>query len=484
VDRHSNEDSSPQNRADRFIGADFLLNSPEKSSKRNNSQYPRLFPLTTNPNNGTVESGERAKIWNNDRGIFQTPATTTSVPPSPPQTKKKVRTTRPPRHPNPSPVKQPIGSTAKETRRNRPTKARKKLPLIGKILPASMSFLRFLVIACGVWAIAGTTVYTLTSYSLNKANSEKQAQQKKIADVAGKKPGISFGKPINSNPTPETKSSPLNLTGGQEATTLKDKLTAIAKKYPTLKPAAFFYELDSQNFVNLEGDLSLPAASTIKVPILMAFFQDVDSGKIKLNEMLTMTKELMGSGSGEMQYQKVGKKFSALETVTKMIVISDNTATNMLIARLGGKDALNQRFLSWGLEHTVIRNPLPDLEGTNTTSPKDLAKTLALVERGQLVSMRSRDRILEIMRETHTRTLLPQGIEKDASIAHKTGDIGTILGDAGIIDMPNGKRYIAAVMAKRPYNSVQGRLLIQEFSKTAYQHFKYSTTRPQEAFTE
>jgi beta-lactamase class A len=484
VDRHSNEDSSPQNRADKFIGADFLLNSPEKSSKRNNSQYPRLFPLVTSPNKGSIESGERAKIWNNDRGIFQTSSTTTSVLPSPSQAKKKVRTTRSPLRSNPSPVKQTVNFSARGNRRNRPIKARKKLPLIGKIIPASMSFFRFLVIACGVWAIAGTTVYTVTSYSLNKANSDKQAQQKKISNYSAKTKGNISGQVINPSNTPETKSAPLNLTGGQESTTLKDKLTAIAKKYPTLKPAAFFYELDNQNFVNIEGDISLSAASTIKIPILMAFFQDVDSGKIKLNEMLTLTKELIGSGSGEMQYQKVGKKFSALETATKMIVISDNTATNMLIARLGGKDALNQRFLSWGLEHTLIRNPLPDLEGTNTTSPKDLVKTLALVEKGQGVSMRSRDRILEIMRETRTRTLLPQGIEKDASIAHKTGDIGTILGDAGIIDMPNGKRYIAAVMAKRPYNAVQGRVLIQEFSKTAYQHFKYSTTRPQETFTE
>ena len=61
------------------------------------------------------------------------------------------------------------------------------------------------------------------------------------------------------------------------------------------------------------------------------------------------------------------------------------------------------------------------------------------------------------MEGTVTKTLLPQGIEKDAVIAHKTGDIGTVLGDAGIIDMPNGKRYIAAVMVKRPYNDPAAR---------------------------
>ena len=79
-----------------------------------------------------------------------------------------------------------------------------------------------------------------------------------------------------------------------------------------------------------------------------------------------------------MQFQDPGKQFTALETATKMITISDNTATNMLIERLGGAEALNQRFREWGLTQTAIRNVLPDLEGTNTTSAKDLAYLLTL----------------------------------------------------------------------------------------------------------
>jgi beta-lactamase class A len=79
------------------------------------------------------------------------------------------------------------------------------------------------------------------------------------------------------------------------------------------------------------------------------------------------------------------------------------------------------------------------------------------------------------MQGTVTNTLLPAGLEKGAIIAHKTGDIGTTLGDAGIIDMPNGKRYIMAVMVKRPHNDENGRKLIQEISREVYQHFKWST---------
>jgi beta-lactamase class A len=98
-----------------------------------------------------------------------------------------------------------------------------------------------------------------------------------------------------------------------------------------------------------------------------------------------------------------------------------------------------------------------------------------MVNQGQLVSLKSRDRMLGIMRETKTRTLLPQGLEKDAIISHKTGDIGTVLGDAGIIDMPNGKRYIGTVLVKRPYNDPSARTLIQDISRTVYQHLKWSS---------
>ncbi|MGK7914380.1 MAG: serine hydrolase, partial [Prochloraceae cyanobacterium] len=271
----------------------------------------------------------------------------------------------------------------------------------------------------------------------------------------------------------EDKLLPLPLILNKELTSLKDKFQALAAKYPQLQSGAFFVDLDNGAYVDVEADSIFSAASTIKIPILVAFFEDVDAGKIHLDEKLTMTPEMIARGSGSMQYRKPGTQFSALETATKMIVISDNTATNMLIARLGGAPAINQRFLDWGMKVTVIRNPLPDLKGTNTTSPKDLANLLARIERGELVSLRSRDRILGIMKRTRTKTLLPRGLDKGAIIAHKTGDIGSILGDAGVVDMPNGKRYIAAVMVKRPHNDYRARTLIQEISKTAYQHFKW-----------
>ncbi|MFM2312979.1 MAG: hypothetical protein RLZZ04_2255 [Cyanobacteriota bacterium] len=263
---------------------------------------------------------------------------------------------------------------------------------------------------------------------------------------------------------------------GREISPLKFQLEQLANKYPDLQPEVFLVDLDNKGFVNLNSKAPLAAASTIKLPILVAFFQDVDRGQISLDEQLIMTKDVIASGSGSMQYEPPNSKFSALKTAEQMMTISDNTATNMLIKRMGGMKQLNQRFLRMGLAATTLHNPLPDLTGTNTTSAADLGNLLVKIDGGGLVSLRSRDRLLYIMRNIVRNTLLPEGLESGAIIAHKTGDIKSVLGDVGIIDMPNGKRYIASVLVKRPDNSPLAKEFIQKASGTTYQYFKNPQT--------
>lgn len=341
----------------------------------------------------------------------------------------------------------------------------KKMPSPQQQIVSSvvLSGLRLAIVGIGLGAIVGTVFSAIDPVSL----------------LARFNIPLTVAKSSSTTPAePSAVQSSPSLKFAEELTPLKTKLEVLVKKYPKLQAQAWFLDVDNGNYVNLNGSTSIAAASTIKIPILVAFFQDVDTGKIRLDEMLTMDKAVIAGGSGDMQYQQPGKKFTVIETATKMNVISDNTATNMLIRRLGGKEVLNQRFREWGLTATVINNALPDLEGTNTTSPQDLGNLLAKIQHGEFISLKSRDRLLGIMQQTHTNTLLPQGIEKEAVIAHKTGDIGTIIGDAGIIDMPTGKRYVAAVIVKRPHNDIAGRTLIQEMSRTAYQHLKWYQPRP------
>ena len=196
----------------------------------------------------------------------------------------------------------------------------------------------------------------------------------------------------------------------------------------------------------------------------------MDAGKIKLNETLVMTRDVVVGGSGELQDLPVGSRFSALETATKMIVISDNTATNMIIKRMGGIQVLNQRFRSWGLSKTAMRNQLPDLRGTNTTTAKEMVHLLTLLDKQKLLSGRSQAQALNILRSVRNRTLLPVGLGPGATIAHKTGDIGFILGDTGIVEMPNGKHYLAAVLVESAYDDPAARDFIQDVSRIVYSY--------------
>jgi beta-lactamase class A len=258
---------------------------------------------------------------------------------------------------------------------------------------------------------------------------------------------------------------------GQEMKWLQQRLAAVQSSYPVVNPSLFILDLQNGDYADLSGGKAFPAASVIKLPILIAFFQDVDAGKVSLSEKLVMRPELIASGSGNMQDLAPWSSYSSSYTVGKMIETSDNTATNMIIRRLGGAGVLNARFRSWGLQDTAIRNWLPDLSGTNTVSAQDLSLLLAKLARGNLLSPSNQSRAIAILKTCHTRTLLYPGIGPGGEIAHKTGDIGFAIGDAGIIFLPNGKRYIAAVMLRRPYDDPRGRDYIQAISRITYSYF-------------
>lgn len=375
------------------------------------------------------------------------PTVTRQVPPSPRNV--NVKTVRVQRQPSPKMVKR----VSRKTR-------------LKPMARAILYTIRLLIVGVGIGAIVGTVLSVLDPATRMTPTTST---------------------PANNTRSTQSQTTANNLAAGlyltQEITPLKTAVQDLAAANPNLTPGVFLVDLDTGSYVDINGDSSLPAASTIKVPILIAFFQDVDAGKIRLDEILTMQQEMIAGGSGNMRFKPAGTQYAALEVAKNMMTISDNTATNMLIARLGGIEAINQRFRSWGLTSTAIRNPLPDLSGTNTTSPKELVNLLAMVSQGKLVSMRSRDQILDIMRQTERDHLLPSGLGTGARAYHKTGDIGTLLADAGVIDTPTGKRYVAAVMIQRPNNDPRAEKLISSISRAAYQQFTQTPATPSNTTT-
>jgi beta-lactamase class A len=246
-------------------------------------------------------------------------------------------------------------------------------------------------------------------------------------------------------------------------------LQTVIDRYPGFQPHVAIVDVNG-GVVDLAGAAVVPAASTIKIPILIALFQQIDRGEIKLDEQLTLQKSMLAAGSGSLARSPEGSKFSVQEVATKMITISDNTAANLLIDRLGGKDKLNLQFQSWGLLHTNLRSPLPDFEGTNVTSAQELVKLLGGLKSEQgILSVSSKQAVLEILRQTKRNTMLPAGIDDNqAKIAHKTGEISSLVADAGLVELANGQSYLLVAMVQRPSDNQRAEVLIKQLSQAVF----------------
>ncbi|MEG4217668.1 serine hydrolase [Microcoleus sp. Pol14C6] len=397
--------------------------------------------------NPTLERENVSSITSNPNSQIPTatpPATRGSRPSSPPV---RIQDTV-----IPADAKKP--SVPKPRPQASPRPGKRSAP---RSVPPLVYATRLVILGVGIAVICGTllsVVNAVSRASTVAAEQQTTAGQNNPADSASAAPA-----------TPEV------LQLNQELGALKTQVQVLATENPSLTAGIFLVDLDTGSYLNFNGDTAFASASTIKLPILVAFFQAVDEGKVQLDQMLTLKPEHIVGGSGEMQDDAPGKKYSALEVAQKMIVVSDNTATNMMIELLGGAEVLNQQFANWGLSSTVLRNKLPDLEGTNTTSPKDLINIIAQVDRGNLVSVKSRDRILQIMRQTKNDSLLPKGLGEGSVIAHKTGNIDTMLADAGMVDLPNGKRYLVAVMVKHsPETEKPAQTLIRDISRMSYRY--------------
>ncbi len=320
---------------------------------------------------------------------------------------------------------------------------------------------RLLILGVGVGAIVGTVI-SVWNPALRSPAADSRAGAPTVPQPLT---------PNRAGNVPGTLATVSGVRMGRELSDLGVKVTPLTRDLTDLVPGIFLLDLDNGDYFSFNGSTAFSAASMIKVPILIAFLQDVDAGKVKLDEVLTMQQADLAEGSGDMQYAETGTQYTALDTATNMIIHSDNTATNMIVRRLGGNEVVNQRFQQWGLQQTLMRKPLPDLEGLNTTSPKELVSLMALLNEGKLVSMKSRDRAFDIMRRTVTDTLLPSVLAPGTTIAHKTGDIGSLVGDVGVVDLPSGRRYAIAVAVKRPHNDSRAQDLIRQVAAVVYEQF-------------
>lgn len=208
----------------------------------------------------------------------------------------------------------------------------------------------------------------------------------------------------------------------------------------------------------INPDKSFPSASLVKVPIMAACFYAVGEGKIKLEESLALRAKHKSLGSGILKDVPVGTKFTIAELIELMIFESDNTATNMLIERLGF-DYLNNCFKRLGLEDTHIYRKMMDFRSRragkeNYTTCRDLAFLLEEVYRHRLINKDISAKCLELLKRQKIKDRIPVRLPAQTMVAHKTGLEKGVCHDAGIVFTAKGN-FLICVLTRHNHKTAR-----------------------------
>jgi len=190
------------------------------------------------------------------------------------------------------------------------------------------------------------------------------------------------------------------------------------------------------------GATVLPAASTIKLAILVALYREVDAGRIDLATEVAVEPGVKVQGSGVLTWMKDGMRISVGDVAYLMISISDNTASNMLID-LVGLDTIKATVADLGLPHMALnrrflgRMPGPDMP-ENLTSAADLADLLVAIWEDRAASPASCAAMRETLKLQQHRDRIPRLLPDAYVFGGKTGTVGDVAHDAGVIETPKG----------------------------------------------
>ncbi len=240
---------------------------------------------------------------------------------------------------------------------------------------------------------------------------------------------------------------------------LQKQVEAIAAQHRG-RLAFFAKDLRTGATVAIEPDVPVQTASVIKVPIMLEAMYEVKEGKHKLDERLKLTKENQVEGSGVLTLMQPGLEPTLQDAITLMIVLSDNTATNLVIDDIG-IPAVNARIAQMGLKNTYLYKkvfmppvgPTPTDQkkfGLGKTTAREMAEILESLERCDLGDKALCDKMIGILKNQQDHESIPRHLEsadttvETSAIAHKTGAEDDVRNDVGIVYTKHGPILISA----------------------------------------
>ena len=210
---------------------------------------------------------------------------------------------------------------------------------------------------------------------------------------------------------------------------------------------------------------TFPTASTIKLAIVYELFKQAEEGAIKLDEMVTLDRRQAVGGSGVL-FEMGTPTLSIRDYAVLMVTLSDNTATNILIDRLG-MAKIAARMQGLGLSGTKLRRHMMDTAAAkrgdeNVSTPDEIVRLLQAMHEG----MPDAIALLKKPKENRLRKGLPEGVES----ADKSGELEGVRVDAGIVFAKN-RPYVLCVMTTFLKDEAEGERAIEAISRATYEYF-------------
>jgi beta-lactamase class A len=250
--------------------------------------------------------------------------------------------------------------------------------------------------------------------------------------------------------------------------------------------------LETGEGLSIRGDEKFPSASLIKVSVLVALLHEVERGTIRLDDPLTMIARDRVGGSGVLQHLHSGLQLTVEDAARLMIVISDNTATNLLLDKVPMRTVW-AKMDSLGLPHTRIhsktflRSTSVAMDssvryGLGVTTPDETVRLFTLLHQGRAVSPRMDSLALSILRENEDWNKLVRWLPDGASAAHKSGDVDQSRNDCGILYGPDAPVAVCVMTRENRDTSYAtdnpANLLIARIGAEVYRAFNPSAPPP------